>query len=242
MKMTDPCSNPDLESKIIMCMVRRLSTKEALEYLKENGYEIPERTYFEHKKKLKERKSERITNVVDDLIWKHFELMDTLELIQSSLWKDLEQANDVNLRLKIQNAIKDNQLLISKCYDAMLPVTNRQIESYAAVSNAHQLTYADYRKFNLEIDVAVLKNRIDRPYKDRLALPDPEEEFKKEKEEDKKQLKRSEEALEHLTRQEAAAQKFLPTLPKTGLNPKKKEGGPKKCQNSKTLSRHENVS
>jgi len=155
--MTDSCSNPDLESKIIICMVRRLSTKESLEYLKENGYEIPERTYFDHKKKLKELKGERVINVVNDIVWKHFELMDTLELIQSNLWRDLEQTDDINLRLKIQNAIKDNQLLILKCYDVILPITNRQIESYAAVSNTLELTYADWMKFNPVVDVAVLK-------------------------------------------------------------------------------------
>jgi len=144
-------------------MIRRYTTDEALEFLKKNGHTISERTYFEHKKKLREFKKERIINVVDDFVWKHFELLDTLELIQQNLWKDLEAANDINLRLKIQNSIKDNQILISKCYDAMLPVVHKQMESYGAVELANRLTYRDYKKTELKMRTKTLQEIFENP-------------------------------------------------------------------------------
>jgi len=221
-------------------MIRRLSTKESLEYLKENGCEIPERTYFDHKKKLKEFKEERLINVIEDRLWKHFQLLDTLELFQGDLWKELEQANDVNLKLKIQNAIKDNQILISKCYDAISPTIESQIESYRAIEISDNLTYAGYQKvvaenskIVLENNKVELKNRIsdlneklNDPYIDLLAIPGLVEDGETERRRIKKEIEKTEQELEKLAPQEAAEQKkSLPILPKNGLNPKKEEGG-----------------
>jgi len=148
--MTDFCSNSDLDSQIINCMIRRLSTKESLDYLKVNGHELKERTYFERKKKLKEFNKERLTNVIENSLLKHFELIDTMEQIQKNLWKDLDETDDGTLRLKINHEIKENQLFISKCYDATLLVTDRQIESYRAIELSDRLTYAEYQKFRAE--------------------------------------------------------------------------------------------
>lgn len=203
--MTDFCSNSDLDSKIITCMIRRFSTKESLDYLNTNGYELKERTYFDRKKELKKFKKERLTNLVDDFLWKHFELIYTMESIQKNLWKDLEETTDGILRLKIHHEIKENQLFISKCYDATLQVTDRQIESYRAVEISDRLTHAGHLKFVEQNTKDRLKNKLDsleeklnEPFKDPMALPVPEMEDAKEKEIIRKEIEKVKSELEKL--------------------------------------------
>ena len=200
-------------------MVRRFTTKESLDYLKANGYEIPERTYFDHKKKLKEFKEERLINIIEDRFWIHYQLLDTLEQFQCDLWKELEQANDVNLKLKIQNAIKENQILISKCYDVIPSTIESQIESYRAIEISDNLTYAGYQKVvaenskvMLENNKAELKNRIsdlneklNDPYIDLLTIPGLVEDGEKERRRIKKEIEKTEQELEKLTPQDATS-------------------------------------
>jgi len=159
----------------------RLSTKEALEYLKANGYDIKERTYFDHKKELKESKKKRIINAVDDYVWNHFEQIDTMEFVQQKLWEELKNLDDVDMRLKIYGMITQNKLLISKCRGELLPVIDRQMESYRAVEISDRLTYAEYLKFVEENTKDRLKNKLNsleetfnEPYKDPIALSVPE--------------------------------------------------------------------
>jgi len=202
--MTDFCSNSDLNSKIICCIVRRLSTKEALGYLKENGHDMKERTYFDHKNKLMDSKNERILDAVNDSIWNHFKLMDSLELIQQKLWKDMETA-DIDQKLKIFNMIVQNELLISKCHGELLPVIDRQIESYRAVEISDRLTHDGYLKFVEENTKDRLKNKLDsleeklnEHFKDPMILPDPEVEDAKEKEIIRKEIDKIKSELKKL--------------------------------------------
>ena len=176
----------------------RLSTKETLDYLKANGYDIKERTYFEHKKELKKSKKERIINAVDGSVWNHFKLMDTLELVQQKLWKDTK-TDDVNLRLKIYGMITQNEVLISKCHNELLSVTDRQIESYRAVEISDRLTYAEYQKFVLTNRLNLLKEKLNETYKDPLTLRDREAEDEKSKENIRNEIKKIEYELEKLT-------------------------------------------
>ena len=202
--MTDFSSNSDLNLKIICCIVRRLSTKEALGYLKENGHDLKERTFYDHKNKLMESKNERILDAVNGSVWNHFKLMDSLELIQQKLWKDIETA-DIDQKLKIYNMIIQNELLISKCHGKLLSVIDRQIESYRAIEISDRLTHAGHLKFVEQNTKDRLKNKLDsleeklnEPFKDPMALPVPEMEDAKEKEIIRKEIEKVKSELEKL--------------------------------------------
>ncbi len=204
-KMTDFSSNSDLNLKIICCIVRRLSTKEALDYLKENGHDMKERTFYDHKNTLMNSKNERILDAVNGSVWNHFKLMDSLELIQQKLWKDIE-TTDVDQKLKIYNMIIQNELLISKCHDELLPVIDRQIESYRVLELSDRLTYAEDQKVSAENTKIYLKDKIcsleekvNKPYEDPMRLPDPQGEYNERKTNARRELEKTKHRLEKLS-------------------------------------------
>ncbi len=204
--MTDFCSISELDSKIIHCIVMRLSTKEALEYLEANGHDLKERTYFARKKELMMSNKRRIIDAVDGFVWNHFHKIDALELVQKNLWEDLKGLDDVELRLKVYGMITQNELLISKCRYDLMSVIDMQIDSYRAAEVSDRLTYAEYLKFVEKNTRDRLKNKLDsleeklnKPYKDPLALPDPPEtEDSKKKESIRKEIEKVKSELEKL--------------------------------------------
>jgi len=184
--MAKNCSFDEIDGEIIRCNIQRLTTKETIDHLHSKGHQIAERTYFERKKKLKKINSNRITSAIDSILPQHFFQIDTLELIQKDHWHDLESTNDPNLRLKIKNSICDNQLLISKCYDAVTSVIEKQIDSYRGAGLTDRLTYSDYQKVMRQNKIQSLKMELKAPQN---LLIEPFEEYKANKKRIKKELK-----------------------------------------------------
>ena len=196
--MTDFCSISDLNLKIICCIVRRFSTREALDYLKENGHDMKERTFYDHKKKLMDSKNERILDAVNDSVLNHFKLMDSLELIQKKSWEAAETV-DMDQKLKIFNMIVQNELLISKCHSELLSVIDRQIESYRAVEISDRLTHIGFQKFVLKNRINSLKEKLNTELsKNSLFSPEREAENAKKKESIQKEIEETRQELEKL--------------------------------------------
>lgn len=170
--MAENCSFDEIDLEIIGCSIRRLSTKEALKHLHGKGFRIEERSYYTRKRKLKEINSNRITSAIDSILPQHFFQIDTLELIQKDHWHDLGSTNDTNLRLKIKNSIRDNQLLISKCYDAVTSVIDKQIDSYRGVDLTDRLNYSDFQNVRRKNRIAILKSNLKEPTKLFDPFPD----------------------------------------------------------------------
>jgi len=185
-KMAEKCSFDELDLEVMGCSIRRLSTKEALEHLQGRGFKIGERSFYARKKKLKEINSNRITSAIDSILPQHFFQIDTLELIQKDHWHDLESTNDTNLRLKIKNSIRDNQLLISKYYDTVTSVIEKQIDSYRGAGLTDRLTYSDYQKVMKLNKIQSLKMELKEPQN---LLFEPFEEYKANKKRIEKELK-----------------------------------------------------
>ena len=72
----------------------RLRENEALDYLKTNGYHISRMTYYRLKRRVEEKKLQRLYEIAKiGFVHQHIERIDQLELIQHELWKlfELEQ-------------------------------------------------------------------------------------------------------------------------------------------------------
>jgi len=106
-------------------------------------------------------------------------------MIQKDHWHDLGSTNDTNLRLKIKNSIRDNQLLISKCYEAVTSVIDKQIDSYRGAGLTDRLTYSDYQKVMQQNKILLLKKQLEVP----LDLFEPFEEYEANKKRIEKELK-----------------------------------------------------
>jgi len=139
--MTETCSFDELDFEIMTCSIKRLSTKEALEDLHSKGHEIEERAYYTRKKKLKEINIKRVTSAIEGLVAQHFRMIDSLELIQKNLWMDLDKVADPNLRLKIMNAIRENQNYLLEFYELIPTLVDNQIKSFNKMYIVQEIEY-----------------------------------------------------------------------------------------------------
>ena len=120
----------EIERHLIVCKVSRFTTEESLQYLKDKGCSMSETTFFSHKRNLKDGITKRVTSAVEGQVESIIHLIDTIEIIQKKLWEDLEQATDVNQRLKIMNSIRDNEVMVTKLTMDIPETVEKQIKSY----------------------------------------------------------------------------------------------------------------
>lgn len=139
--MAENRSFDEVDLEIIVCSIRRLSTKDALEDLHSKGFEIEERAYYTRKKKLKENNIKRVTSAIEGLVAQHLRMIDSLELIQKNLWKDLDKVTEPNLRLKIMNAIRENQNYLLEYYELIPTLVDKQIKSFNKMDEVQEIEY-----------------------------------------------------------------------------------------------------
>lgn len=53
----------DSEKAVVETLTMRLKLRQALDYLRELGFEMSERTYYRHKKKIEESKLDRMRHI-----------------------------------------------------------------------------------------------------------------------------------------------------------------------------------
>ena len=80
--------NVGIKPYIIEIMVKGLSEKQALSYLKDNGFEISDYHLYRLKKKIKEPRFDRLSLIVKQgFVDQHLERINQLELINKEYWK-----------------------------------------------------------------------------------------------------------------------------------------------------------
>ena len=62
----------------------------------------------------------------------------------------MEKTNDVNLRLKIMNAIKNNEMSLHEYYCAIPDTYNNQLTSFTKLGKMEHLLYNEVRKSGIE--------------------------------------------------------------------------------------------
>lgn len=109
----------DREQLVLHTMRMRLSTLEALAYLKANNNEMTERNYFYIKKKLEERKLHRLYEIAKiGFVDQHLERIDQLELIQKLMWQNFHLEQDPYKKNRILKDIAEIQPYLSAYYEA----------------------------------------------------------------------------------------------------------------------------
>src|SRR5215211_3032873 len=79
----------DTEKAVVETIRMRLSTDQALQYMKDNGVTVSRATYFRHKKKLEEKKLERLYHMANlGFEYQHLDRIDGLELIEKKMWEE----------------------------------------------------------------------------------------------------------------------------------------------------------
>ncbi|MDA1347189.1 MAG: hypothetical protein O3C48_08250 [Crenarchaeota archaeon] len=147
----------EIERHLIVCKVRRFTTEESLQYLKDKGCNISESTLFTYKRKMKDETSKRVTSAVEGQVESIIHLIDTLEIIQKKLWEDLEQTTDIIQRLKIMNSIRDNEVMITKLTMDIPETVEKQVKSYYKLPVDRKLTWKDHENLVRDNWIKTLK-------------------------------------------------------------------------------------
>jgi hypothetical protein len=124
--------NVGIKPYIIEIMVKGLTEKQALSYLKDNGFEISDYHLYRLKKKIKESRFDRLNLIAKQgFVDQHLERIDQLELINKEYWKLYNQTNEKDTLKKalILEKIAELQTYISPYYDASRYVMEQSIKT-----------------------------------------------------------------------------------------------------------------
>jgi len=95
---------------ITHCKIYRFSTEETLNYLKENGHKISDRTLRRIKNEMNDSVSDRFIEIAKhEYIGETFRALDTFKMIEKKYWHLLTQNPSINEQIKIFDAISKIQ-------------------------------------------------------------------------------------------------------------------------------------
>lgn len=114
---------------IMHTIAMRLDLVESLTYLKTRKFEMARRTYYEHKKRLKEEYHKRALDIAKyGLLEQHMARITNLETIEHEQWLALNLTRTPNIRSQILERITSLQPFITAMYDATRKIMEKQVE------------------------------------------------------------------------------------------------------------------
>src|SRR5215203_7324657 len=121
----------DTEKAVVETIRMRLSTEQALQSMKDNGFAISRATYFRHKKRLEEKKLERLYHMTNiGFEYQHLDRIDGLELIEKKMWEEYNKEKDHWKRVQILKYIVEIQPYLSSIYEATkLVIDDKKIKT-----------------------------------------------------------------------------------------------------------------
>lgn len=107
-------------------MRMRLQNKQALIYLKQNGYPISDSQYRRDKVKIEKSKLQRLYEIAQiGFEGQHLDRIDTCLLIERLMWDNWKECKDPLKRNQILKDIKELQPYISSYYEATKGVISK---------------------------------------------------------------------------------------------------------------------
>ena len=91
---------------VTSCMIRRLSTKEALDYLKKNNVNISERTYRRYKEEILKQQHILADYALNNVQIEQVKKIETKKNILRQCWKLFEQAEKIPEKLSLLKTIE----------------------------------------------------------------------------------------------------------------------------------------
>jgi hypothetical protein len=109
----------DRQKAVLETIRMRLTEKEALEYLRNTGFEMSDTTWYREKKQLEKMKLKRLYDIAklgfED---QHLQRIDICELIQKLMWQNVKEEKNPYKRNQILKDILSMQPLLSTYYEA----------------------------------------------------------------------------------------------------------------------------
>ena len=118
----------DSENFVLQTMTMQMSPKKALEYLKNLGIDMSERTYFRCKKKVESTKWQRLYRIAELFTDQHLERIDKLQLVESLMWKNYYEEKSPSKKVQILSSIVSMQPYLSNYYGATRFVLEKRLK------------------------------------------------------------------------------------------------------------------
>ena len=118
----------DRQKTVLETVKMRLTEKESLEYLKDNGFEISDTTLYREKSKLEKMKLNRLYQIAKyGFEEQHLERIDNCELILKLMWQNAMEEKDPYKRNQILKDILSLQAYLSGYYEATKEVMKQSV-------------------------------------------------------------------------------------------------------------------
>jgi hypothetical protein len=105
------------EKAVVKTITMRFHAPEALVYLKSLGMEMGLSTYYRYRKKVEDKKFERMQFIAQHFQEMHLEKIDRLELIDKLMWEQFEKEQQPYRKVKIQESIANLQPYLTSFYE-----------------------------------------------------------------------------------------------------------------------------
>ena len=127
----------DRQKVVIETIRMRLTEKQSLAYLKEMGFEISPKTYYNDKRKVESLKLKRLYHIAQiGFQDQHLERIDTIELCLKLMWQNYNQEPDPYKKFQMLKDIIIVQPYLSAYYETTkLIVEKKQQQNELALSN-----------------------------------------------------------------------------------------------------------
>lgn len=138
----------DTERAVVDTMTMRLNPTEAMQYLRDSGFKISERSYYRHKSKIESLKWQRLEHIANLFTYQHLQRIDRLELVEKLMWTEYEKEKSAYRRVGILQAIVGMQPYISGYYDATTYVISKRLRTDVLKP---EISYLEQDKFKARL-------------------------------------------------------------------------------------------
>jgi len=126
---------------VTSCMIQRLSTREALDYLKENNIDISERTYRRYKEEILKQKSklERYSNKFVQV--EQIKKIETQKNILHECWQMLKKTEKITEKISILKMIREvsdefpKTVWTANTYGIQMKISRERKKRYKKMAN-----------------------------------------------------------------------------------------------------------
>lgn len=108
----------DTEKAVVETVTMGLLPGPALKYLNDKGFDISRATYFRCKKRVEDKKTERMPYIAEHFQEMHLEKIDRLELIDKLMWDQFEKEQQPYRKVKILESIANLQPYLTSFYES----------------------------------------------------------------------------------------------------------------------------
>lgn len=104
----------DIEKLVVETIRMRLTTQQALKYMRDHEFPVSRATYFRHKRRVEGKKLERVYHIAKlGFVDQHFQRIDGLEIIEKKMWQEYNREHPFK-RIQILKDFIKNGMYISK--------------------------------------------------------------------------------------------------------------------------------